>query len=194
MWLSASADLHLDARRDLDDIHATDIECYKNPPVKAGKLDAEDGVLFSTYAGLISTTRKGANRKPLRKIDLIIAWCCGGNGRVRDKGSSNLTPKQELEQLMLEFDGCIMFDECHKAKNLAPPAGSGKPTQVGLAVLELQQRLPRARIVYCSATGCSEPTNMAYMVRLGLWGTNTAFPGGFQEFRKACELGGVGMM
>ena len=48
--------------------------------------------------------------------------------------------------------------------------------QVGLKVLELQRRLPKARVVYCSATGASEARNMGYMERLGLWGKgNSAF-------------------
>lgn len=46
----------------------------------------------------------------------------------------------------------IVFDECHKAKNLCP-VGSSKPTKTGQTVLELQNRLPKARIVYASATG-----------------------------------------
>lgn len=45
-----------------------------------------------------------------------------------------------------------MFDECHKAKNLCP-VGSSKPTKTGLAVLELQNKLPKARVTYASATG-----------------------------------------
>ena len=45
-----------------------------------------------------------------------------------------------------------MLDECHKAKNLVP-SGSSKPTKTGLAVLGLQSKLPKARVVYCSATG-----------------------------------------
>jgi len=67
-----------------------------------------------------------------------------------------------------------VFDECHKAKNLCP-TGSSKPTKTGLCVLELQKKLPKARVVYASATGASEPRNMAYMSRLGLWGTGTPF-------------------
>lgn len=39
-----------------------------------------------------------------------------------------------------------------------------------------QARLPEARVIYCSATGASEPRNMGYMVRLGLWGAGTCFP------------------
>lgn len=46
----------------------------------------------------------------------------------------------------------IVFDECHKAKNVCP-IGSSKPTKTGLAVLELQNKLPKARVVYASATG-----------------------------------------
>jgi len=37
-------------------------------------------------------------------------------------------------------------------------------------VVGLQRALPRARVVYCSATGASEPRNLGYMERLGLWG------------------------
>ena len=45
-----------------------------------------------------------------------------------------------------------MLDECHKAKNLFP-SKSGRPSKTGAAVVELQERLPKARVVYCSATG-----------------------------------------
>lgn len=40
----------------------------------------------------------------------------------------------------------IIFDECHKAKNATS-------TKMGKAVLDLQNKLPRARVVYASATG-----------------------------------------
>lgn len=39
-----------------------------------------------------------------------------------------------------------MFDECHKAKNASS-------TKMGKAVLDLQNKLPQARVVYASATG-----------------------------------------
>lgn len=104
----------------------------------------------------------------------------------------------------------IVFDECHKAKNLCP-VGSSKPTKTGLAVLELQNKLPKARVVYASATGeytldrndlhtftfcsynmfgafpgASEPRNMAYMNRLGIWGEGTPFRE-FSDFIQAVE-------
>lgn len=40
----------------------------------------------------------------------------------------------------------IIFDECHKAKNATS-------TKMGKAVLDLQNKLPLARVVYASATG-----------------------------------------
>lgn len=66
-------------------------------------------------------------------------------------------------------------------------------TFVGLTVLELQNKLPKARVVYASATGASEPRNMAYMVRLGMWGEGTPFPE-FNDFIAAVEKRGVGAM
>lgn len=47
---------------------------------------------------------------------------------------------------------------------------AGEPTQTGRAVLALQKVLPRAKVLYSSATGASEPHNLAYMVRLGNFG------------------------
>ena len=49
-----------------------------------------------------------------------------------------------------EFEGCVLFDECHRAKNLVAKTKSSK---CGKAVFDLQEALPNARIVYCSATG-----------------------------------------
>ncbi|WVZ87055.1 hypothetical protein U9M48_033752 [Paspalum notatum var. saurae] len=81
---------------------------------------------------------------------------------------------------------------CHKAKNLIPDAGS-QPTRTGKAVLEIQEKLPKARVVYCSATGASEPRNLGYMIRLGLWGEGTSFHN-FPQFLGALEKGGVGAL
>ena len=58
----------------------------------------------------------------------------------------------------------IILDECHRAKNLVSKAGSS--TKTGLAIHALQNALPNARVLYSSATGASEPLNMAYMTRL----------------------------
>uniref|UniRef100_A0A7N5JM64 Strawberry notch homolog 2 n=1 Tax=Ailuropoda melanoleuca TaxID=9646 RepID=A0A7N5JM64_AILME len=66
-------------------------------------------------------------------------------------------------------------------------------TKMGKAVLDLQNKLPLARVVYASATGASEPRNMIYMSRLGIWGDGTPFRT-FEEFLHAIEKRGVGAM
>lgn len=116
-------------------------------------------MIFCTYASLIG--RSSTNGKFNTRMAQLVDWC----GK--------------------DFDGCIVFDECHKAKNLIP-ANSLTPTKTGQAVVELQFLLPNARVVYSSATGASEPRNMAYMARLGIWGVGTAFRT-FYEFSKAVE-------
>jgi hypothetical protein len=64
-----------------------------------------------------------------------------------------------------DFQGCLVFDESHKAKNFIPNAQGGASTRVGDAVMELQRALPKARVVYVSATGVTELKNMAFMIR-----------------------------
>lgn len=168
LWISVGSDLKFDARRDLDDVGATCIEVHALNKLPYSKLDSKsvgvrEGVVFLTYSSLIASSEKGRSR-----LQQLVQWCASG------------------------FDGLVVFDECHKAKNLVPEAGS-QPTRTGEAVLEIQARLPEARVVYCSATGASEPRNMGYMVRLGLWGVGTSFLN-FRDFLGALEKGGVGAL
>ncbi|CAL5011046.1 unnamed protein product [Urochloa decumbens] len=168
LWISIGSDLKYDARRDLDDVGAKCVEVHALNKLPYSKLDSKaigitDGVVFVTYSSLIASSEKGLSR-----LQQLLQWC----------GS--------------EFDGLLVFDECHKAKNLIPEAGS-QPTRTGKAVLEIQEMLPQARVVYCSATGASEPRNLGYMVRLGLWGDGTSFEN-FHQFLGALEKGGVGAL
>ncbi|XP_049879393.1 protein strawberry notch isoform X2 [Pectinophora gossypiella] len=173
IWVSVSNDLKYDAERDLRDIGAGKIEVHPLNKFKYAKLSSavngnvKKGVVFSTYSALIGETQSSATKYRTR-LKQLLQWC----------GE--------------DFDGCIVFDECHKAKNLCP-VGSGKATKTGLTALELQNKLPKARVVYASATGASEPRNMAYMVRLGIWGEGTPFPT-FMDFINAVEKRGVGAM
>uniref|UniRef100_A0A8C2EPK0 Strawberry notch homolog 1 (Drosophila) n=2 Tax=Cyprinus carpio TaxID=7962 RepID=A0A8C2EPK0_CYPCA len=140
--------------------------------IKYGKISSKHngsvkkGVIFATYSSLIGESQSGGKYKT--RFKQLLHWC--GD----------------------DFDGVIIFDECHKAKNVCP-IGSSKPTKTGLAVLELQNKLPKARVVYASATGASEPRNMAYMNRLGIWGEGTPFKE-FTNFIQAVERRGVGAM
>merc|ERR1719210_379360 len=172
IWVSVSNDLKFDAERDLGDIGAKNVEVFSLSKMKYAKINSavnnnvKKGVLFSTYSALIGESQGGGKYKS--RLKQILHWC--GD----------------------DFDGCIIFDECHKAKNLCP-SGAGKPTKTGQTVLELQNKLPKARVVYASATGASEPKHMAYMVRLGIWGPGSPFRD-FNDFLGAVEKRGVGAM
>ena len=176
VWLSVSNDLKFDAQRDLVDIGADKIKVHALNKLKYTRISSKKnarikkGVIFSTYSSLIGESQQKTTKKKYNsRLKQLLHWLGGES-----------------------FDGVIVFDECHKAKNLVP-YGSSKPTKTGLAVLELQERLPNARIIYASATGASEPKNMAYMVRLGLWGPQTPFRD-FNDFIQSIEKRGVGAM
>lgn len=70
--------------------------------------------------------------------------------------------------------GVLVFDEGHKAKKLVPekeegagkPRGKPKSTKTALCVDDIQQRLPKARVCYVSATGASSLENLGYMTRV----------------------------
>ncbi|XP_073076807.1 protein strawberry notch homolog 2 isoform X5 [Manis javanica] len=160
LWFSVSNDLKYDAERDLRDIDAQSVAVHALSKIKYGDNTASEGVLFATYSALIGESQAGGQHRT--RIRQILEWC----------GEA--------------FDGVIVFDECHKAKNASS-------TKMGRAVLDLQNKLPLARVVYASATGASEPRNMIYMSRLGIWGEGTPFRT-FEEFLHAIEKRGVGAM
>lgn len=113
LWISVGSDLKFDARRDMDDVGATCVEVHALNKLPYSKLDSKsvgvrEGVVFSTYSSLIASSEKGRSR-----LQQLVQWCGP------------------------EFDGLVIFDECHKAKNLVPEAG-GQPTRTGEAVLEIQ--------------------------------------------------------
>uniref|UniRef100_A0A8C4H0A9 Protein strawberry notch homolog 2 n=1 Tax=Dicentrarchus labrax TaxID=13489 RepID=A0A8C4H0A9_DICLA len=160
LWFSISNDLKFDAERDLKDIDAPYIPVHALNKIKYGDTATSEGVLFATYSALIGESQAGGQHRT--RIKQILDWC------------------------KPDFDGVIIFDECHKAKNATS-------TKMGKAVLDLQNKLPRARVVYASATGASEPKNMIYMSRLGIWGEGTPFRI-FDDFLHAIEKRGVGAM
>ncbi|CAI8052182.1 Protein strawberry notch homolog [Geodia barretti] len=63
--------------------------------------------------------------------------------------------------------------------------------QSGPSCVYVQKMLPRARVVYCSATGVSNVKNMAYMEGLGLWGEGLSFPN-FESFLESVTRRGLG--
>jgi len=96
-----SLPLKLDAERDLFDL-GFDKEALPVASLHKFSYDAikHDGVLFATYSSIASKQMKGTQRT---RLDQIIKWCGGA-----------------------KFNGLIMFDESHKAKNLIASGKAGK--------------------------------------------------------------------
>jgi hypothetical protein len=149
IWISKNEALLEDARRDWAALGGLPIDIQPLASWKLGTpIAMREGILFVTYP----TLRSGRN--DATRLDQILAWA-GDN-----------------------FDGVIVFDEAHAMANAAGGEGSRgkvKGSEQGIAGVRLQNLLPRARVLYASATGASDVNNLAYAIRLGLWGPETAF-------------------
>ena len=150
IWISDSSALIEDARRDWQALGGMALDIQPLAKIKSERpIGTGDTILFASYA----TMRSASGAKT--RLQQILDWC--GD----------------------EFEGLILFDEAHAMGGVAGGEGrfgATKGSQQGITGVELQNRLPRARVVYASATGASDINNLAYAVRLGLWGEGTAFP------------------
>jgi predicted ABC-type ATPase len=180
VWISEKPGLLKDALRDMRDVTGGSLNLDKQvfPIGGAGvkatdKIDRKQGIGFTSYATLRSEEKNPAEGKePRTRIDQIVDW------------------------VGEDFDGVIAFDEAHNMGNVVPVKGSRGNKQVSqqaLAGLELQRRLPNARIVYLSATGATEVENLGYAERLGVWGPKTPFANVF-NFINEVGAGGVAAM
>ena len=170
VWISKSETLIEDAQRDWSALGMEPLLITPLARYPQGKpIPLSEGILFVTYATLRSDERGGKK------------------SRVR----------QITDWLGPDFEGVVIFDESHAMANAA--GGKGErgdvtPSQQGRAGLRLQHALPRARVVYVSATGATTVQNLAYAQRLGLWGGED-FPFSTRsEFVSAIEDGGVAAM
>lgn len=167
IWITKNEALLEDARRDWEALGGMALDLQ---PLSRWKLRScvtmPEGILFVTYP----TLRSG--RAEDTRLDQILAWA----------GE--------------DFDGVIAFDEAHAMANAlgsSSTRGKVKGSEQGMAGLRLQNHLPRARVLYASATGASDIANLGYTARLGLWGPETAFPT-HEAFLTEIRAGGVAAM
>ncbi|MEW6385894.1 MAG: strawberry notch-like NTP hydrolase domain-containing protein [Thermodesulfobacteriota bacterium] len=174
-WISKSTALFKDARRDIEGVGWKPDLVFDLGKIKADSdIKNSQGILFTTYDTLKSAAQapKGEEVKGKRRLDQIVEW------------------------LGEDFDGVVIFDESHEmgsGRSEKGARGYKKPSQKALAGMELQKKLPKARIVYVSATGATKVGNLAYAERLGLWGEGTPFPNR-EAFISEIESGGVAAM
>lgn len=185
IWISAKSELINDAKRDLGDLgFPVDkvIDGWKN----SGRnlIGAGDGVAFLPYTSL----RAG---NPGLKPDGTL------HPPEVKKGEAKPARIHLLHQwLGKDFDGVIVFDEAHQAGNaidIKGTRGVKKASETGMSVLDLQKLFPRARVVYASATGATDVTNLSYADRLGIWGEGTPFRDK-QQFFQQIRTGGLSAM
>ena len=194
VWVSSSRDLKRDAERDLADLGCAGLrvidgvqELERETRAVGLSRSCTEGVLFVTYSALVSK-KSGPGGKT--RLEQICEWFAGDTNGSETRRDARTTDELRLERER-DASGCLIFDECHKAKNHVAGAETG--SRVASCVIELQRRLPNARVVYCSATGVSEVGNMAYMARLGFWGRGTPFHDA-KAFIDAMKHRGVGFL
>lgn len=167
IWISKNETLLEDARRDWSALGGLALDIQPLSQWKLGApLEMDAGILFVTYP----TLRSG--RTDATRLRQIVGWA----------GTA--------------FEGVIAFDEAHAMANAAGGEGSRgkvKGSEQGIAGIRLQNLMPRARILYASATGASDVNNLAYAGRLGLWGPETAFADRSQ-FVGSIREGGIAAM
>ena len=178
LWLSASANLLEDARRDWAALggREEDVIPLGNFHQGAG-IPHESGILFATYATLRAPAREGK----ASRLEQVVSWLAGSLDEEDRHG----------------YEGVIVFDESHAMANAAGSKGSRgavKPSAQGRAGLKLQRALPGARVLYVSATGATTVTGLAYAGRLGLWGAGETPFENREDFVSAMEAGGVAAM
>lgn len=96
-----------------------------------------------------------------RRLEQVKAWLSGGGAAHGARG-------------------LLVFDEGHKAKN--------RGTKSADRVQDLQVNFPDHPVLYATATAATEVAHMAYMDRLGLWGSGTEFAD-FKDFQAIVSRG-----
>ena len=168
IWISKTETLLEDARRDWTAVGGLPLDIQHLNQWKLGiPVGAAEGVLFLTYATLRS-----------------------------NRGDKGTRLQQILEWVGDDYDGMVVFDEAHEMAGVA--GGEGRfgtkdGSDQGIAGVRLQNLLPRARVLYVSATGASDVNNLAYATRLGLWGPGTAFADR-RTFVDSLRRGGIAAM
>lgn len=169
VWVTLNSSLVNDAKRDVKALFGdSDLVMQFEGGEKANKIfDKDEAILVVSYSAL-----SRAFDKPDSNFEKIVKW------------------------LGKDHDGLIVFDEAHKMGNATATKGARgvkKASQTGTAGIALQEALPKARVVYSSATGATEVENLRYAERLGLWGEGTPFVKG-DDFVSKVKAGGLAAM
>ena len=190
LWVSENRNLMRDAVRDWTALGGPADVVFDLGDCK-GAIERAEGICFTSYDTLKGKPRRttentasgqtpaGVDRAAgIDRLEQVVSWLSGGG-----EGAEH-------------FEGVVVFDESHNAASALDTQGSRgvrRASQRALVVVDLQERLPGARVVYASATGATEVSNLAYASRLGLWGRGTPFPTP-ESFVERVSAGGIAAM
>lgn len=181
VWVSKNIPLIGAARRDLESVGIDPKLVFEHTKTKFGEpIKKPNGILFTAYTTL------GYNLEVTGRDFEELALKKGKKSRV----------DQVVEWLGEDFEGVIVFDESHHMRNcmsIKKKRGASKPATMALAAIQLARRLPKAKVVYVSATGSVEVTDLGYLERLGLWGEGTPFANK-RDFVTKIASGGIAAM
>ncbi|MBR8831240.1 MAG: hypothetical protein N5P05_003006 [Chroococcopsis gigantea SAG 12.99] len=167
VWISKSETLLEDARRDWTALGGHAEQVVPLSRFRQGEsIGLPEGIIFATYATLRTEAKEGKRSR----VEQLIDWC----GK--------------------DFEGVIVFDEAHSMKTAVSERGDRgvkKASLQGVAGLRLQHALPGARVLYVSATGATNVSNLAYAQRLGLWMSGEFHFNGQADFVAEMERGGI---
>ena len=121
---------------------------YQGDRAAGEALPSRDGIMVTTYALI----------RDDRRYQMLMDW-------ANDRGP---------------LEGLLVFDEAHNMRNAIEDlhdegAGRRNQSQQGMRGVQIQEELPRAGVIYASATMATDVYNLGYAIRLGLWGHNAAF-------------------
>jgi len=199
IWLSVSADLFVDIKRDFNDLGASlPLACLSDfgyGPIGngCGLDEAGNGVIFATYSLLV------ANRANRKSSDALAGVSHdSSNGPPPSSATSRLSQLIDWLHTGNKSDGgLIALDEAHRVKNVGSEsdklAKAREGSRAGTCALELQRACPHSAVLYSSATGATEIRHLGYLERLGLWGPGRPHPS-FEALHTAVDSGGFGAM
>ena len=176
VWVSQSQTLIEDSRRDWAAIGGNPADIFPAQLTRANEpIPKTRGILFITYASL----RVGATEERRARVDQVVEWLAG-------------SLKEDDRQLA---EPVIVFDEAHAMVNAAGSKtgarGGRAPSLQGLVSMKLQNALPKARVMYVSATGAAKVDGLCYASRLGLWATDATPFEKREDFIAAMDDGGI---
>lgn len=171
IWVTKNDQLLPDAKRDWSDLGGSEKDVFMLPKSPKAAVKQEGGVLLVPYGTLKYGYGKSSMPDRMKQIE---------------------------DWLGKDFSGVMVFDESHMMGNSGQGSGgwnksSKTGTATALSGIKLQNDLPEASVMYCSATGATEIANLGYATRLGLWGKGTQFADA-KEFTAQMAQGGVAAM